>query len=85
LARCGLERTVRRDVTNLHRASAPSDFKAQAREVFKALKSLVESAGGTMDNIVKLNTYLMDIRYRAELAPIRESPPPNLIRGLPRT
>ena len=48
------------------------DFKAQAREVFKALKSLVESAGGTMDNIVKLNTYLIDIRYRADLAPIRQ-------------
>ena len=50
----------------------PGDFKAQAREVFKALKSLVESAGGTMDNIVKLNTYLIDIRDRADLAPIRQ-------------
>jgi enamine deaminase RidA (YjgF/YER057c/UK114 family) len=25
-----------------------------------------------MDNIVKLNTYLTDIRYRADLVPIRE-------------
>ncbi len=50
----------------------PGDFKAQAREVFKALKSLVESAGGTMDSVVKLNTYLIDIRYRADLAPIRQ-------------
>lgn len=48
------------------------DFKAQAREVFRCIKSLVETAGGRMDNIVKLNTYLTDIRYRADLVPIRE-------------
>jgi 2-iminobutanoate/2-iminopropanoate deaminase len=50
----------------------PGDFKAQAREAFKAIKSLVESAGGTMDSIVKLNTYLTDIRYRADLALVRQ-------------
>ena len=48
------------------------DFKAQAREVFRCLKSLVETAGGRMENIVKINTYLTDIRYRADLVPIRE-------------
>ena len=42
----------------------PGDFKGQAREALRALKSLVESAGGTMGSIVKLNTYLTDIRYR---------------------
>ena len=50
----------------------PGDFKAQAREVFRCIKSLVETAGGRMDNIVKINTYLTDIRYRADLVPIRE-------------
>jgi enamine deaminase RidA (YjgF/YER057c/UK114 family) len=48
------------------------DFKAQARECFKALKALVEAQGGTLANIVKLNTYLTDIRYRADLIPVRE-------------
>ena len=48
------------------------DFKAQARDVFRCIKSLVETAGGRMDNVVKLNTYLTDIRYRADLVPIRE-------------
>jgi enamine deaminase RidA (YjgF/YER057c/UK114 family) len=48
------------------------DFRAQAREVFRCLKALVETAGGRMDSIVKLNTYLTDIRYRADLVPIRE-------------
>jgi 2-iminobutanoate/2-iminopropanoate deaminase len=48
------------------------DFKAQARECFKALKALVEAQGGTLANIVKVNTYLTDIRYRADLVPVRE-------------
>jgi 2-iminobutanoate/2-iminopropanoate deaminase len=52
----------------LHRG----DFKAQAREAYRALKALVESSGGTMDSIVKLNTYVTDIRYRADLMPVRQ-------------
>jgi len=48
------------------------DFKAQARSVFQAVKAQVEAGGGTMDNIVKINTYLTDIRHRADLVPIRE-------------
>ena len=50
----------------------PLDFAAQARYVFRALKAQVEAGGGTLQNIVKVNTYLTDIRYRTELAPIRE-------------
>ena len=50
----------------------PGDFKAQARAVFQAVKAQVEAGGGTMDNIVKINTYLTDIRHRADLVPIRE-------------
>ncbi len=50
----------------------PGDFKAQARAVFHALKAQVEAGGGTMDSIVKINTYLTDIRHRADLVPIRE-------------
>jgi len=50
----------------------PRDFPAQARAVFQALKAQVESGGGTLQNIVKLNTYLTDIRHRTELIPIRE-------------
>ena len=48
------------------------DFKAQARAVFQAIKAQVEAGGGTMDNIVKINTYLTDVRHRADLAAIRE-------------
>lgn len=48
------------------------DFTAQARAVLRAVKAQVEAGGGTMQNIVKINTYLTDIRYRAELIPVRE-------------
>jgi enamine deaminase RidA (YjgF/YER057c/UK114 family) len=48
------------------------DFPAQARATYAALKAQVEAAGGTMASIVKLNTYLVDIRHRTEMAAIRE-------------
>jgi len=48
------------------------DFTAQAREVFRAVKAQVEAGGGTMAGVVKLTTYLTDIRHRADLVPVRE-------------
>ena len=53
-------------------AAFPGDFPAQARAAFQALKAQVEAGGGTMQSIVKLNTYLTDLRHRADLVPIRE-------------
>ena len=40
------------------------DFKAQARECFECIKRLVEAQGGTVKNIVKVNTYVTDINNR---------------------
>lgn len=40
--------------------------------MFRALEAQVEAGGGTLANIVKVNSYLADIRYRTELIPIRE-------------
>jgi len=51
-----------KDGTPAHRG----DFKSQARE------ALVEAQGGTLDNVVKINTYVTDIRFRADLVPVRE-------------
>jgi 2-iminobutanoate/2-iminopropanoate deaminase len=48
------------------------DFKAQARGAYESIKALVESQGATMNNIVKITTYVTDMRYRVDLAPIRE-------------
>ena len=50
----------------------PGDFAGQARATLQAVKAQVEAAGGTVASIVKINTYLVDIRYRTELAAIRE-------------
>jgi enamine deaminase RidA (YjgF/YER057c/UK114 family) len=52
------------------------DFAAQARAVFRSLQAQaqaqVEAGGGTLANVVKITTFLTDIRYREELVPIRE-------------
>jgi len=48
------------------------DFKAQARGAYEAIKALVESQGGTMANIIKITTYVTNMQYRVDLAPIRE-------------
>ena len=48
------------------------DFKAQARGAYAAIEALVKSQGGTMANIIKITTYVTDMRYRVDLAPIRE-------------
>ena len=37
------------------------DFEARARRVFDNLKAVVEAAGGTMDDIIKVNVYLTDL------------------------
>jgi enamine deaminase RidA (YjgF/YER057c/UK114 family) len=36
------------------------------------VKGQVEAGGGTVASIVKLTIYITDIRYRAELIPVRE-------------
>ncbi len=48
------------------------DFKAQARAVFGAVKALVEAGGGTLDSVVKLTTFVTDVRYRADFRLVRE-------------
>ena len=49
----------------------PGDFKAQARGALAALKAQIEAGGGTLGNIVKVTTYVTDMRYRADYGPIR--------------
>ena len=49
----------------------PGDFKAQAHAALAALKAQIEAGGGTLGNIVKVTTYVTDMRYRADYGPIR--------------
>jgi enamine deaminase RidA (YjgF/YER057c/UK114 family) len=45
------------------RAAHRGDFLAQARNVFGAIKGHVEAAGGTLADVVKITTYVTDVRY----------------------
>jgi len=47
---------------------APGDLVAQYEQVIKNLKAVVEAAGGALQDIVKLNIYVIDrAAYRAQL------------------
>ena len=48
------------------------DFTAQARAVFGAIKALVEAGGGSLDSVVKLTTYVTDVRFRQDFRAVRE-------------
>ena len=48
------------------------DFKAQARAVFGAVKALVEAGGGTLASVVKITTYVTDVRYRLDFRAVRD-------------
>jgi enamine deaminase RidA (YjgF/YER057c/UK114 family) len=51
----------------------PGDLLAQYEQVIKNLKAVVEAAGGTLQDIVKLNILVTDRdSYRAQLKPIGE-------------
>ena len=50
----------------------PGDFKGQARAVLQALKAQVEAGGGTLADVVKINTYVTDMTHRADFGAIRE-------------
>lgn len=45
------------------------DFEARARRVFENLRSVVEAAGGTMNQVLKVNIFLTDL---ADFATVNE-------------
>jgi enamine deaminase RidA (YjgF/YER057c/UK114 family) len=47
------------------------DFEAQVEQVYRNLKTAVEAAGGTMADIVKLNTYLVAEVDQADVPKMR--------------
>jgi len=49
------------------------DAAAQARQACENIKALMEMAGGTIDDIVKLVVYVTEREYRAESYPIIKS------------
>lgn len=49
------------------------DFRAQTEQVFENLKAAVEAAGGTVRDVVKLNSYLLDLSQLTEFRRVRDA------------
>jgi reactive intermediate/imine deaminase len=47
------------------------DVRAQGEQVYQNVKAIVESCGGTMENIVRITTYVTSLAYRAVMVEIR--------------
>ncbi len=51
----------------------PGDFRAQATQVFENLKAVLAAAGATFDDVVKMNTYVVDMSEIGALREVRAS------------
>jgi enamine deaminase RidA (YjgF/YER057c/UK114 family) len=66
------------------------DFKAQIQQVFENLKAAVEAAGGSFNDVVKLNSYFVDFSHLAEFREVRDkyinvkNPPASTAIQVPR-
>src|SRR5438552_410680 len=49
----------------------PADIHVQARRVLHNIKRVVETGGGTMDDVVKITVFVTDVRYREAYAEVR--------------
>ena len=48
------------------------NFEQQAEHIFAAIKQIVEKAGGSMENVVKLTNYLTDISNLPAFKKVRD-------------
>jgi enamine deaminase RidA (YjgF/YER057c/UK114 family) len=48
------------------------DFKAQIQQVFENLKAAVEAAGGSFNDVVKLNSYFLDLSHAPDFREVRD-------------
>lgn len=66
------------------------DFRAQVQQVFENLKAAVEAAGGTFDDVIKLNSYVLDLSHLPEFREVRDqyvnvnNPPTSTAVQVPR-
>lgn len=54
-------------------ALVSDDFEAQARQVFTNLEAVCEEAAGTLQDVVKLNLYLVDLDHFAVVNKVMEA------------
>ena len=55
------------------------DMAAQSRQVFTNIRDVLAAAGATMDDVVKITAFLVDIRRYAEYSAARTEAFPNTI------
>jgi reactive intermediate/imine deaminase len=48
------------------------DVAAQARQVFVNMKAVLDAAGATFADILKVTVYLLDVNDRAKINPVRK-------------
>jgi reactive intermediate/imine deaminase len=48
------------------------DFRTQVKQVFENLKAAVEAAGGSFHDIIKLNSYFLDLSHLPEFREVRD-------------
>lgn len=54
-----------------NRIVGKGDPLAQCRQAFRNMRALIEAAGGTMDDIVRITVWLTDVRHRPALLKAR--------------
>ena len=52
---------------NSGKVIGPNDAYRQAKEIFRKIKLLMEAAGGTVDDVVKVVMYTTDMRHQPEI------------------
>ena len=50
----------------------PGDFRAQAEQTFENLKAALAASGASFDNVVKLNSYFVDIKQVPAFREVRD-------------
>ena len=50
----------------------PGDFKAQTKQTFENLKAALAASGATFDNVIKLNSYFVDVKQVPVFREIRD-------------
>ena len=50
----------------------PGDFKAQVKQTFENLKAALAASGATFDNVVKLNSYFVDVKQAPVFREVRD-------------
>jgi enamine deaminase RidA (YjgF/YER057c/UK114 family) len=50
----------------------PDDYRVQTEQVFRNIGAALDAAGGTLNHLVKLNYYIVDISHLPEIREVRD-------------